>query len=129
MIGKRWCRYEIMTCIAISHMWSDRLGNAAETSMPACQLLRMQKLIDTLVAEQMPTRPRPVGFWIDTIYVPVNPDLKKAALRTMHDIYRNATAFLAVVKSLLSMSHEIGWLATLWQMYMSNWYKRLWTLL
>jgi hypothetical protein len=121
-------------CIAISHVWSDLLGNPKENSMPACQLLRLQKTVsdvatqgDTVILSS--AKGCRVGFWIDTICVPHEADVTNQALGQMYDIYRESTAVLVLDSRLRKMAPEDGWQLCLWQIFTSVWSQRLWTLL
>jgi hypothetical protein len=56
--------------VAISHVWSDKLGNPLRNGLPRCQLQRLQRLVDALYEPEE----RPVPFWIDTISCPTEPE-------------------------------------------------------
>lgn len=52
--------------VAISHVWSDGLGNLTKNALPKCQLLRLSSLVQNL-----PQRSSRIDrFWLDTICVP-----------------------------------------------------------
>lgn len=125
-------------CIAISHVWSDMLGNPLNNSMPACQLLKLQKTVTQLVKEnwksfnlgedEVRSNAIPIGFWIDTICVPHDPQIKPLALTQMYDIYKSSSAVLVLDKRIQATDPDHGWHTCLWQIYSSTWGRRLWTL-
>ncbi len=79
---------------AISHVWSDRLGNLRETALPACQLQRLQSEVNALY----PAHRADVPFWIDTIYVPREKTKRALAIKHMRDVYEKAMP-LAISKA------------------------------
>ena len=116
--------------VAISHVWSDGLGNLEDNAMPQCQLNRLISLVQNL-----PGRARPIEhFWLDTICVP--PDSKDKAqqkaqvqaLNLMRDTYADATAVLVLDSWLLSNTcsdKEVE--EVLMRIFNSTWNSRLWT--
>lgn len=52
--------------VAISHVWSDGLGNLKSNALPRCQMLRLGRLIRKLPGKQLDFN----YFWIDTLCVP-----------------------------------------------------------
>lgn len=109
--------------VAISHVWSDGLGNADRMSLPQCQLLRVQELCNRLFAKEH----HPVPFWIDTLCVPHDPRLKGIALFEMGAIYEHADKVLVVDSNLLKISINGKLNEKLLQIACSNWSQRLWT--
>jgi len=117
-----------MAYVAISHVWSDGLGNVARNALCRCQLLRLSELIGDLPepAENI------VCFWLDTICVP--PDAAKRenaqlkALEMMRQTYEKATAVLVLDSWLLSCTSQ-GKSDTeiLMRIFNSLWNRRLWT--
>ncbi|KAI9781137.1 MAG: hypothetical protein M1839_006245 [Geoglossum umbratile] len=126
--------------IAISHVWSDGLGNVKANAIPACQFDRLAAV--TLDALQCPAplpnnqfspipsidATRPV-FWIDTLCVPVSGQGRKTAIAQMARVYNSAYAALVLDAELWCLdqgnmsAHEI-----LFRIRTSAWYQRLWTL-
>ncbi|KAI9373784.1 hypothetical protein BJX61DRAFT_541453 [Aspergillus egyptiacus] len=117
-----------MAYIAISHVWSDGLGNPHANALPHCQLQRLAGLIQGL-------RNRGYNsslFWIDTICVP--PDsagLKEAqdsAMGLMRETYEHATAVLVLDSSLYGSTSIGKWPAeNLMRIFCSRWTSRMWT--
>ncbi|KAF0317140.1 hypothetical protein GQ607_015657 [Colletotrichum asianum] len=61
-IGGTQTRY-----VAISHVWSDGLGNPWSNRLCSCQLNHIQALVNGLY----PLDQAPVPFWIDSLVIPV----------------------------------------------------------
>lgn len=82
--------------VAISHVWSDGLGNVQRSALPHCQMLRLSHLIRSLPGEASNT----LHFWIDTIGCP--PDVAGAneaqelAIGMMRKTYEDAYAVLVL---------------------------------
>jgi hypothetical protein len=110
--------------VAISHVWSDGLGNPRRNSLPDCQLVRLQNMVDELYEPSF----RPVPFWIDTILVPVEEGMKKLALLEMRRIYEDADKVLVVDSTLEAASSLASPEECLMRVRCSNWVTRLWTL-
>ena len=74
--------------VAISHVWSDGLGNPKTNSLPYCQLKRLHNM----VRAGNPRGAR-VLFWIDTLCVPVGnvyKPIRRMAVDSMASIYQDA---------------------------------------
>jgi Heterokaryon incompatibility protein (HET) len=104
--------------IAISHVWSQGLGNPSSNSLPGCQLRHLFQLIREISTSE-------VHLWIDTISVPVTKEHKKIALKTLGQVYRQAHHVLVIDRHLLqvgtdSFERQI-------QLQSSEWIGRLWT--
>ncbi len=113
--------------VAISHVWSDGLGNPSANSLPRCQLSRISKSIRLLCG---PTGSPETPFWVDTICCPFQPgDAQNLALLKMRDTY--ALAEWVLVLDAWLTSQDIGGLSDveiLLKIACSNWNERLWTL-
>ena len=127
--------------IAISHVWSQGLGNRHNNTIWLCQLQRLQQYANHLV----PPTHRPVPMWIDTICVPLEPDARMEAIKSMDAVYQNALAVLVVDQTLIDfdLSSAIakskeeghgtrsgleGWqIEMLMRIKASPWAQRLWT--
>ncbi|KAF8542597.1 hypothetical protein BDD12DRAFT_907891 [Trichophaea hybrida] len=134
--------------VAISHVWSDGMGNEDENSLPRCQLIRLQRLVDDLnvissdpgaadtfqflgpkkiLGEDAPKKI--AGFWMDTLCVPIreNENYRKSAIAMMRKIYEEAYRVLVLdswiqeVPSTSSLDEKSA------RLYLSNWQRRLWT--
>jgi hypothetical protein len=61
--------------IAISHVWSDGLGNERANGLPACQVRRLYKYATDL-ARKLGLNYVP-NIWIDSLCMPVDPKLRQ----------------------------------------------------
>ncbi|KIX03171.1 uncharacterized protein Z518_06722 [Rhinocladiella mackenziei CBS 650.93] len=126
----------LLPYIAISHVWSQGLGNRRSNSLPLCQLRRLQRFVDALVPQER----RPVPFWIDTICVPLEPTARDAAIKAMRIVYRDAIAVLAVDSTLTEFdlssvsggncgqsSLQTWQVEILMRIKAAPWAQRLWT--
>lgn len=111
--------------VAISHVWSDGLGNPHGNTMPQCQLEALSKLVQDLY----PGKTEQTPFWIDTICCPARQSKgKRIAIRKMRDTYACADKVL-VLDNVLRSIEVIGRAVTelAFYIYSSNWSSRLWT--
>ena len=88
---------ECLPYIAISHVWSQGLGNRDSNTIWLCQLQRLQRYANRLV----PPAHRPVPMWIDTICLPLERDARMEAIKRMDAVYQNALAVLVVDQTLI----------------------------
>ncbi|MCJ1459538.1 hypothetical protein MMC28_009917 [Mycoblastus sanguinarius] len=109
--------------VAISHVWSDGLGNPKANSLPRCQLERIQHLVNRLDSNETYLIP----FWIDTICVPLAPELKSMAIAAMDKTYRNATNVLVLDKSWKNVTTAAPAIEIMMRIRYSTWMTRLWT--
>lgn len=118
--------------VAISHVWSHGLGNPHENSLPTCQLLRIQSLVNKLGKDAPDKGDADVSmpFWMDTLCVPREPkDLRRKAIMRMRKTYENAKHVLVIDKNLCALtSSDMTTLEILSYMANSVWTTRLWTL-
>ncbi|KAI9866729.1 MAG: hypothetical protein M1813_000671 [Trichoglossum hirsutum] len=109
--------------VAISHVWSDGLGNNQRNSLPFCQLLRLQTLVDNLYEFD----DRPVPFWIDTVCVPLEPLERKVAIAMLKQTYEEADKVLVLDSTLQEVTDKAESTETLMRIASSSWIRRLWT--
>lgn len=109
--------------VAISHVWSDGLGNNKRNSLPFCQIRKLQILVDDLYE----SKDRPVPFWIDTICVPLEPLERKAAIIGLKRTYEEADKVLVLDSTLQAVTNERESTETLMRIASSSWVRRLWT--
>lgn len=112
--------------VAISHVWSDGLGNPRYNALPLCQLERISSLVRNLYPESK----KPVPFWMDTLCCPIEPrDARNTAIQLMKKTYEEASIVLVLDSYLLSIpSQSARELELLMIVYCSRWNRRLWTL-
>ncbi|KAF2135514.1 uncharacterized protein K452DRAFT_363126 [Aplosporella prunicola CBS 121167] len=118
--------------VAISHVWSDGLGNVRDNSLPHCQLKRLSTMVRNLVGKASNT----VLLWLDTICVPQfqgAPSLeqkaaKRLAIKKMRRTYQDCKAALVLDSWLLSTSSgDIPNYEILMRVFSCAWNSRLWT--
>ena len=128
---------------AVSHVWSDGLGNSEQNELNACQLAYINSCLQNLQnQEKKPLsflrgrfrRERsisPVAFWLDTYYVPVARQYQEygwQAIELIAETYCNAQRVL-VLDSEMQLASVKGERAELiMRLYCSAWMRRLWTL-
>jgi hypothetical protein len=108
----------VIPYVAISHVWSDGLGNAKANTLPWCQLQRIQGLVNALYQ---------VPFWMDTLCVPLEPAFRKMAIRRMSETYLNANKVLVLDASLQTISVHESIQECMMRITTSPWATRLWT--
>lgn len=109
--------------VAISHVWSQGLGNAQANMLPQCQLLFLQNLVQSLY----PPNHFPVHLWVDTLCVPAEPEGKKLGLRLLKKAFDGADRVLVVDADLLDVGN-VSQEELLLRINCSVWMRRLWTL-
>jgi hypothetical protein len=95
--------------VAISHVWSDGIGNKIRNGLPRCQLERIYKYIsellrmsagidniNSLMRQEKNSYFKTKLFWIDTLCIPLAEDLKKSAINTIPTVYARATQVLVL---------------------------------
>ena len=113
--------------VAISHVWSDGMGNPRDNCLNECQLVHIQGLVNALYEPAL----WPVPFWMDTLCVPVHDryrDIRQVAIGSMADIYRLADKVLVVDNSLQYCSSDISVVEMMIHIKYSSWMTRVWTL-
>ena len=112
--------------VAISHVWSDGLGNSYVNSLPQCQLHRISRLVRELYEVDV----QDVSFWIDTICCPREPlEARRLAINVMHKTYNGAEKVLVLDKYLQSApAQPMSDVECMIRIYFSGWLTRMWTL-
>ena len=112
--------------VAISHVWSDGLGNPSANSLPACQLLRLHRMVAGLEIE---FADRKLALWIDSLLVPVEKGHeKRLALTQLCEYYQAAEKVLVLDSDLLQASQACTKEEQITRIFLSTWMRRLWTL-
>ena len=96
--GRHWQPYAV-----ILHVWSQGIGNSKKNELPLCQLLNLHHMIGTawspirmfpdatkddiaeILVQDIQKRAR--LFWMDTLCLPRDKDLKRVAIAAMKRIY------------------------------------------
>lgn len=115
-----------MKYVAISHVWSDKLGNPLRNGLPRCQLERLQCLVNALYEPEE----QPIPFWIDTISCPTKPDeATNLAIVLMRSTYADADIVLLLDSFIQSGScSRTSDVELALRILSSGWIRRLWTL-
>lgn len=132
--------------VALSHVWSDGLGNAQDNSLPRCQLARLRTIVDAsygYYGEPVATKVEKgvswikrlaltlggalTPIWIDTLCVPVHKRLRKLAISRLKQTYRQADRVI-VLDAELQTSPFNSLVEALTRISCSGWIRRLWTL-
>lgn len=111
--------------IAISHVWSDGLGNAKRNALPLCQFLDLQRMVNELDGDKDKKPPTP--FWLDTLCIPTTSPNKEKGIRSMSRVYEYSDKVLVLDKDLVEFGQHNG-LEPLIRINLSKWMSRLWTL-
>ena len=112
--------------VAISHVWSDGLGNSNANSLPTCQLLRLHRLA---LALNVGFAEGTSAIWIDSLLVPVKKgNEKRLALSLLCDYYQAADKVLVLDSDLLQASIASTNEELITRIFFSTWMRRLWTL-
>jgi hypothetical protein len=108
--------------VAISHVWSDGLGNVRQNSLPLCQLRRLHIFISEALGDH------PL-LWINTLCVPLVRKYRDLALILLGEVYERTSIVLVLDSDLLQVSAEQSSIEEkLLRICMSGWMWRLWTL-
>lgn len=116
--------------IAISHVWAHGLGNPKKSALPSCQVMRLHSLIGKL-SYSINKKPQPFAFWIDTLCIPVDPELKEfrnLAISRLDGIFRRARQVLVLDADLQRCSGRGNNMELAIRIAYSGWMRRLWTL-
>lgn len=112
--------------VAISHVWSDGLGNAEENVLPSCQLLRLRNLTNDLEIEFAQAVP---SFWIDSLLVPARKGIeKRLVLNRLSQYYTDGTKVLVLDSDLFQASTSGSQEEQMTRVFFCTWMRRLWTL-
>lgn len=115
--------------IAISHVWSDGLGNVAQNAIPSCQMGQLTKRVSKLLGKDL----KNTYFWLDTLCVPPDQarddEAQQAALSRMRASYENASIVLVLDSWLQTqLVQNCSDAEVLLKILTSVWNTRLWTL-
>ena len=124
--------------VIFSHVWVDGFGNTKTNKMNQC-VLRMFCSIFTDIKRENVFQQKRGGvddpgienFWIDTLAIPIGDnfsDQRRKAIRSMHEIYKNAKYTVVLDFGLMSGVRGEGYIQPAMRITLSNWMTRLWTL-
>jgi hypothetical protein len=113
-----------MRYVAISHVWSNGLGNPNSNTLPPCQI----RYLEQCLASEFERR-YPYYFWIDTLCVPLKPEeARKRVIKLMKPIYENAQSVLVLDGDLMNRKANMPPLELMMRVTCTSWQTRLWTL-
>ena len=122
--------------VVFSHVWIDGFGNQNANEMNQCVLKMFCSIFTDVMEENVFQQKRgvveaPENFWIDTLAIPIGDDCsdqRTRAIRSMHEIYRNAKYTVVLDRGLMSVVRGEGYVQPAMRITLSNWMTRLWTL-
>jgi hypothetical protein len=133
---------DFCTYFALSHVWTDGLGNHEQNTLPTCQIRRLAAFLhsagDTEFGREMkpetdPSRPDrrvTVDFWLDTLCIPVQPQFQEhrdRCIGQMHSIYRMAIGVIVLDPDLQQITNLSKPIEIVARLLASLWRTRLWT--
>jgi hypothetical protein len=112
--------------VAISHVWSDGLGNPTSNEIPLCQFRRLSDMVENAWGDAH------VYFWFDTLCFPYPASADKLAykqaMERMRITYERADLVLVLDSYLLARDHTATTQQELvLRISCSGWSCRLWT--
>ncbi|KAI9768590.1 MAG: hypothetical protein M1840_004787 [Geoglossum simile] len=119
-----------MRYVALSHVWSDGLGNPYQNSLPICQLRSLRERVGNLGGTAATEGSASCLIWMDSLCVPLAPESSRyTAIMAMQKTYEMADAVLVLDAQLTRIvasdtSHE----EILMRVFCSSWMTRLWTM-
>ncbi|KAB2572121.1 hypothetical protein DBV05_g9258 [Lasiodiplodia theobromae] len=110
--------------VAISHVWSDGMGNPKRNAVAKCQ---MERIFNSI--KELPGCTSQTPIWLDTLCCPVAPkDVKRLAIARMRDTYDLAASVLVLDKQLQGLPHsQLSPVEQVVRIWCSGWTGRLWT--
>ncbi|EWC48128.1 hypothetical protein DRE_02707 [Drechslerella stenobrocha 248] len=141
--------------VALSHVWSDGLGNPFANTLPRCQLRRLAYYANYTInngkarglrggIEKLMTLDRhtfakrqgslwgqrpdfEIDFWTDTLCVPLDNQYRKLAIKNMNNVYRQARYVMVLDASIAQHEFRTD-MELMGRLMLSTWMKRVWTL-
>jgi hypothetical protein len=108
---------------AFSHVWADGFGSTTEKGMPMCQV---EFLVDAASSVQQ-TQSGLITFWIDSLCIPGDRNLRRRAIETMASVYKSANSVIVLDQTLQQCSIKSSPEELLLRIYTSPWMNRVWT--
>lgn len=110
---------------AISHVWSQGLGNNKANALPHCQLSYLSGVVQSATNYASEN----ALFWIDTICFPLEPpEAYDLAMGKMRQTYEDAETVLTLDSYLKrSATSSMTRIEQLFRIFCCGWQRRLWT--
>lgn len=123
---------------AISHVWSDGLGNPYANALPHCQVRALSSaaisaqqelfMADDLHIEEFPKEAE-IFIWIDTLCIPLIKEPRKQAIQRLKDSFALASRVIVLDADLIASEKQSRSRLELGYRILScNWQRRMWTL-
>jgi len=112
--------------VAISHVWSDGMGNPGQNALMACQLRRIQQSVNRLYPAGSSTTKNWL-FWMDTLCVPLQSEMRVLAITRMAKTFLHSEKVLVLDNWLSRNRSDMAPRDLLVKITHSDWNKRLWT--
>ena len=114
--------------VIFSHVWVDGFGNTKTNKMNQCVLKMFCSIFTDVKGENVFQQRRggvdaPENFWIDTLAIPIGEsfgDQRRKAIRSMHDIYKNAKYTVVLDLGLMSKAKGEGYIQPAMRITLSN---------
>jgi hypothetical protein len=116
-------RHHMPPYVAISHVWSDGMGNPRINALRSCQLRRIQRRVNQLYGWSDQNHP----FWMDTLCVPLRDDIRGLAISRMAKTFMHADRVLVLDNFLEGASSAVDTAQLLIRVTHCDWNTRLWT--
>ena len=122
---------------AVSHVWSDGMGNPLENTLPICQLyilvstaLEAHREKGTHTKDDAKIKANAeISIWMDTLCVPLVSKARKLAIQRMKQTYSFATRVLVFDAALQQCSlQDASILEKGYRVLSCNWQRRIWKL-
>ena len=116
---------------ALSHVWSDGIGNPRQNAIYTCQAKAIQRDVDMLASTEESISNTRVWF-LDTLCIPLaNKEARKKGISVMNQIYGSSQLVLVRDKGLMDFETESKYdtLEIMAEIACCKWALRLWTLL
>src|SRR5438552_215418 len=114
--------------VAISHVWADGLGSSSEIGLPECQIRSLS--LDVLGSYNTAqfSDEAIIPFWIDSLCVPSQRNLRRTAIGIMAKTYANASVVLVLDEGIRQIYSTDSILEKMFVIFVSAWVQRLWPL-
>ncbi len=131
--GGQECRLAVIDSgpfVAVSHVWSDGLGNVNTNALPLCQVKRLRSQAAALFQDSgnFMEESSSVNIWIDTLCVPLEDKGRRLALSQLGKAYADAEFILVLDDELQHVSLDCSEEEKLTRILVSEWMHRLWTM-
>ncbi|KAK5463031.1 hypothetical protein LTS15_002743 [Exophiala xenobiotica] len=113
---------------AISHVWSDGLGNNETNSLPTCQVRRLYTVAQEILRRGQGGSGKSCLIWIDTLCVPRRQPFRKFAISRIATSFAKAKAVLVLDSELQQISSKTAISEVLTRISCCGWMRRVWTL-